>query len=90
MEIEGGLAVGGAGEGFFGPGSEDGGEVGRKDARAIWRIFWAAGEASARSVPMPTRWAPWPEKRRATLTTSTFHRLLNGRWIDKIRGGIEI
>jgi hypothetical protein len=39
---------------------------------------------------MPTRWAPWPEKSKATLVITNFYRLLNGRWIGKLQGGVEI
>jgi len=45
MEVEGGLAVGGAGERFLRAGAEDGGEVGRKDAGAEFEDFAGGGGA---------------------------------------------
>ena len=43
MEVEGGLAVGGAGEGYLRAGFQDGGEVGREDARAEFEDFPGGG-----------------------------------------------
>ena len=39
MEVESGLAVGGAGESFFGAGAEYGGEVGRQDTGTEFENF---------------------------------------------------